>query len=168
MKLDKLNQWLTLAANLAVLAGIIFLALEINQNTASMRIDGVRDRNTRLIDQSSLIVESSILSEALAKVLWRENRCNPNPELIQALNEQEKIVISEYLKANWFRIDNLREQYESGVYDREFFENAALSTLANIVPWLDAFEVPHVLLARRVLEYYSFTQEGGVVSCAFG
>ena len=33
MNLEKLNHWLTLAANLGVLAGIIFLAIEIQQST---------------------------------------------------------------------------------------------------------------------------------------
>ena len=34
--MDKLNQWLTLVANLGVVAGIIFLAYEIQQNTNAM------------------------------------------------------------------------------------------------------------------------------------
>lgn len=32
MKLDKLNQWLTLAANLGVLVGILFVAVQLRQN----------------------------------------------------------------------------------------------------------------------------------------
>ena len=31
--MDRLNQWMTLAANVGVLIGIIFLAYEIRQNT---------------------------------------------------------------------------------------------------------------------------------------
>ena len=33
MNADKVNKWLTLAANIAVIAGIVFLALELNQNS---------------------------------------------------------------------------------------------------------------------------------------
>ena len=36
MNSDNLNKWLTLIANLAVVAGIIFLIVEINQNTAAI------------------------------------------------------------------------------------------------------------------------------------
>jgi hypothetical protein len=36
MKLSAINDWLTLAANIGVLAGIIFLAMEIQQNTTAM------------------------------------------------------------------------------------------------------------------------------------
>ena len=38
MDFDRLNKWLTLLANLGVVIGIIFLALEIRSNTASNRI----------------------------------------------------------------------------------------------------------------------------------
>ena len=37
MKLSELNDWLTLAANIGVVGGIIFLAIEINQNNALLR-----------------------------------------------------------------------------------------------------------------------------------
>ena len=36
MNLDKLNQFLTLLANLGVIAGIVFLAMEVQQNTSMM------------------------------------------------------------------------------------------------------------------------------------
>ena len=39
MNLEKLNQWLVLAANIGVLGGIIFLAYEIRQNTSQMRTE---------------------------------------------------------------------------------------------------------------------------------
>ncbi len=38
MNLQKLNQWLTLLANIGVVAGIIFLAVEIRTNTETNRI----------------------------------------------------------------------------------------------------------------------------------
>ena len=37
MDLDRLNRWLSLTANLGVIAGLIFLAVEIQQNTSMMR-----------------------------------------------------------------------------------------------------------------------------------
>ena len=39
MSFKSLNQWLTLIANLGVLLGIIFLVIEINQNTEAIRIE---------------------------------------------------------------------------------------------------------------------------------
>ena len=46
---DRLNHWLTLGANIGVLAGIIFLALEIQQNTAathSSTVQSITDNST--------------------------------------------------------------------------------------------------------------------------
>jgi hypothetical protein len=37
MKLKNLNQWLSLLANFGVMIGIIFLVIEVNQNTANLR-----------------------------------------------------------------------------------------------------------------------------------
>jgi hypothetical protein len=37
MRLKKLNQQLTLLANFGVMISIIFLAIEVNQNTATLR-----------------------------------------------------------------------------------------------------------------------------------
>ena len=41
MNLDNLNKWLTLAANLAILAGIVLLILEIQQNTRATNISSL-------------------------------------------------------------------------------------------------------------------------------
>ena len=39
MNLDSTNRWLTLAANIGVMAGIIFLAFELQQNTVATQLD---------------------------------------------------------------------------------------------------------------------------------
>ena len=38
MKFDKANHWLALVANLAVVAGILFLAVELQQNTKQLQL----------------------------------------------------------------------------------------------------------------------------------
>lgn len=40
---DRVNQWLTLAANLGVIAGLLILAYEIQQNTSIARASAYRD-----------------------------------------------------------------------------------------------------------------------------
>ena len=39
MNLDSTNRWLTLAANIGVMAGIIFLAFELQQNTVATQLE---------------------------------------------------------------------------------------------------------------------------------
>ena len=48
MASDKLNRWLTLVANLAVVAGIIFLAMEIRQNNSMVELEQQASDNARV------------------------------------------------------------------------------------------------------------------------
>ena len=43
MDFDKLNKWLSLVANVAILGGLVFLALEIQQNTNAIRSTAVQE-----------------------------------------------------------------------------------------------------------------------------
>ena len=49
MNLSRLNNWLTLVANLGVLAGIFFLIIEINQNTSQLQSDARATRASEVI-----------------------------------------------------------------------------------------------------------------------
>ena len=65
MELDKLNRWLALAANIGVIAGIIFLAFEIRVNTRSTQAASIQAASA--LDQEHLLLIGSNLE--LAK-LW--------------------------------------------------------------------------------------------------
>jgi hypothetical protein len=80
---DKLNRWLTLLANIAVVAGIVFLGLEINQNNIAIRAQAKAtvsanriNHNMRLLepDNADLVVKvrnGDVLTEAEA---YRDQR----------------------------------------------------------------------------------------------
>ena len=55
MKIEPLNRWLILAANLGVLAGIILLVFELNQNRAMMRAQIRNEVAVQLIDLMSQV-----------------------------------------------------------------------------------------------------------------
>jgi hypothetical protein len=62
MDLDRLNRWMTLAANLGVLVGIFLLLIELQQNTESAELQAAQSYVTfsheldfRLVDDPSLI-----------------------------------------------------------------------------------------------------------------
>ena len=83
MKIDNLNQWLTLLANFGVIVGIIFLALEIQTNTETNRI-GIQgayagnwiEVNTLIAGNSetAAIYEKAIAGEELNDVEHRQFR----------------------------------------------------------------------------------------------
>ena len=50
MDTDRLNRWLTLVANLGVIVGIVILAIEIRQNTATQELQMRMDRISGVMD----------------------------------------------------------------------------------------------------------------------
>jgi hypothetical protein len=60
MKNSPLNDWLTLTANLAVVAGIIFLAVEIRQNTAAVRLSTTQFMSAELADFNRTWMEKDL------------------------------------------------------------------------------------------------------------
>jgi hypothetical protein len=88
MDVDRLNRWLTLGDNIGVLAGIVFLALEIQQNTAathSSTVQSITDNSAAALrefagnaDLAQVRVkgdfENSSLSELESFQYWSLNR----------------------------------------------------------------------------------------------
>lgn len=102
MNLDSLNKWLTLAANIGVIAGIIFLGLELNQNTTA--------------------VQSASRQESLNAELWVFEQLIDYPAL--SLRPTDRELSAEQKRQNnnlmnaFFRIrENLWFQYKNGVLD---------------------------------------------------
>ena len=76
MDLDRTNRWLTLATNLGVIGGIVFLAIEIGQNQASLeqsnRINVLDARTTEVQqynDFRTVLAQDKGLSEIWTKGL---------------------------------------------------------------------------------------------------
>ena len=66
--MEKLNQWLTLAANLGVIAGLIFLGLEIQQNTISTRMAARENATQGHIDYLGYLLDNTVLAHANEKL----------------------------------------------------------------------------------------------------
>ena len=65
MKIEPLNRWLILAANLGVLAGIILLVFELNQNRAMMPAQIRNEVAVQLIDLMSQVAIDPELADLL-------------------------------------------------------------------------------------------------------
>jgi len=59
--MEKLNQWLTLAANLGVLVGIVFLVLEIDQNTRAQNSSTIQEFVAATAENNSILATSEDL-----------------------------------------------------------------------------------------------------------
>ena len=67
MRLPNFAEWLTIVANLAVVAGIAFLALELRQTNDLMESERRYNRLQVVLDGTSLYIENPSLAEAVLK-----------------------------------------------------------------------------------------------------
>ena len=67
MNLDTTNRWLTLVANIGVLAGIIFLGYELQQNTVATRVEAASNFNSSFSDIELFIAGNPEFAELLTK-----------------------------------------------------------------------------------------------------
>jgi len=106
MNNDRLNKWLSLGANIAVLAGILMLVLELNQNQAMMRAQTRNELSNNII---YLLSESAGNTE-LASIM---QRAHVGDELtpVQFLQYMER----QYAMYRYW--ENVHYQYRMGLYD---------------------------------------------------
>jgi len=71
MKLKKANRWLTLASNVGVMAGIIFLGYEMQQNTLATQLEAATNFQGSYSDIEATIYENPEFAALLLK--GREN-----------------------------------------------------------------------------------------------
>ena len=114
MNLENVNKWLTLLGNLAVLAGIVFLAAEISQNTSMMQS---QTRNAMTENQMSfyaLIIENPDVQE-----LFMRGGGSSETSMYEAT---ELSKLSFLLNSQLRMWENEWYQYSQGLYDAEEFE----------------------------------------------
>lgn len=111
MNSDRLNRWLTLAANVGVLVGIVFLALEIRQNS----------------DHLALQLEFAVPTQKIFEI----NRDLMNPSvariLTKAIENPAELTFEEGLVASAYFLNALNE-WE----DRYLLHKAGL---AGVIDW---------------------------------
>ncbi len=90
MNTDKWNHWLTLAANLGVVAGLVFVALEIQTNTESNVIAIEQNYSTNWLTINSTIATNRDLAEVFEKGLAGE-------ELDRAEDRQFRHLVAMFL-----------------------------------------------------------------------
>ncbi len=103
MKSSQINEWLTLIANLAVVAGIIFLAIEVSQNTAMIEAQMSQGRAETAMDQAESLYNSDHLPEIFLAM-----------EQEQPLTDLQRVRFTAYLRAFNRNQDNLLHQIEQG------------------------------------------------------
>ncbi len=113
-KLDSINSWLTLSANLGVLLGIIFLAIEIQQNTNMMQAqtsESITDKQLNWYLETGTDPYSS-------DILVRGGATKDPNSVLDAQEVNSYFLIVNALFRIW---ENEIYQFERGLYSEEEF-----------------------------------------------
>ena len=67
MKIEDTKSWISLIANLGVVAGLIFVGLEVQQNTTQMRADASNSINEALSAINSALYSDSVFADVVVR-----------------------------------------------------------------------------------------------------
>ena len=108
--MEKLNQWLTLAANFGVIAGLIFLGLEIQQNTISTRMAARENATQGHIDYLGYLLDDTVLARANEKL--------SNNQPVDDLEDNQMRI---FLQMRWRHYERVYYQYRNDlISDQEW------------------------------------------------
>ena len=110
MDFEKLNRWLTLLANIGVLAGIVFLAIEINQNTNIMKAQ------TRGAVTQSILTLLEMERDPLVVSGTRKLQSG------EALTFEESYFLENQANATVRQWEDSYYQYQAGLLDEAEYE----------------------------------------------
>jgi hypothetical protein len=104
MKKPDLGQTLTILANVGVIAGIIFLAYEIRQNTAAIQSSTVQDYIDGTIELMSDLATNSDLNDA-----WNAYMAGD-----ESLSDADEVRALFMVRSQWFRYQGAFAQWQRG------------------------------------------------------
>ena len=106
--MDKLNRWLTLAANVGVLIGIVILIVELRQNSQIMRAQTRAQLSEGIVN----ILNGNNADLAFNDILIRGGKAEDLSRVEQFTYDRHRMAMLAY----W---DNVYYQHQIGLYDVE-------------------------------------------------
>ena len=108
---SKAIDWMNLSASIAVILGIVFLWLEIRQNTDMMRSQTRDSISEKQMMFSEWVATEIDLADTIAKVNMGET-----------LTPGESVQHAYFLAGVWREWENSFYQFQQGLFDRDEFE----------------------------------------------
>lgn len=108
--MKKASDWMNLSASIAVILGIVFLGLEIRQNTEMMKSQTRDAISEKQMMFSEWVATESELAEAIAKATAG-----------QPMSSAEGVQYAYFLAGVWREWENSYYQFQQGLFDREEF-----------------------------------------------
>lgn len=104
-------EWMNLSASIAVILGIVFLGLEIRQNTEMMKSQTRDSISEKQMMFSEWVATESELAEAISKA-------NSG----QVMTPAEGVQYAYFLAGVWREWENSYYQFQQGLFERDEFE----------------------------------------------
>lgn len=158
MNADKVNHWLTLIANTSVVAGIIFLAVEIRQNTEaqeeSMRLARANAYQERAFSAASRWASNASSPALTAAIVAFENAggIDNSEAALAALSPGDWWHIRHNMLAEIAHLDNNIYQYKEGYLDADRYQRIDAEVLKALAPLLDAFGFKYTTAMAEEIE----------------
>jgi len=111
---DKLNRWFTMLVNLSVLAGIVLVAIQIQQNTDITKAQMANEYY--LLDaQLELTMMGEFPALSLEKAIYFPDE----------LNQEDAVILDRYFNFGILQLQRIRKMIELGVADEELYQERA-------------------------------------------
>jgi hypothetical protein len=133
---ERLNQWMTLVANIGVVAGIVFLGFEIQQTGDAINAQTYQTRAEGSRQQMMEIADSQLLAPLLSKVAAQGGF---HAVVAEDLTEEEKQRLRSYGHAMRIALDNQQYQYERGFLDEDYYQSTFIPAIQQFAPLWTAF-----------------------------
>ena len=145
MKLDQLNTWFGVVANIGVLIGIAFLAYEIQVNTSA-----IQSASVQAITDASLDTLRDLASNKELANLRLTGDADPS-----VLSELESFQYFAYYRQHWMHFQNVHTQRDFGVLNAGIWDTYARIICVDIgVPGIRATWQDHAeVLGAKFVEY---------------
>ncbi len=131
-KVERINQWFTLIANLGVVAGFVFLGVEIQQNTESLEqnrslaIAQAHQERKDALDES---YRSLANSDYLPGIFTKYEKEGP-----EAFTDEEMQRFIWQSFSGMSRLDSFHSWYEGGYVDEEFYDVNFRDVVRDLAP----------------------------------
>ena len=108
MDFDRINRWVALVANLGVVAGIFFLAVELRQSNVASRI-AARDS----VAQGHLEFMSAAIDPSIVAMAWPKAHSN------EELTQLEESQLDLFHTRRWRHYERIYHLYQYGVLSED-------------------------------------------------
>jgi len=136
-KLDELNGWLQVVATIGVIASIIFLGLELRQNSDLMKAQIYQSR--AVIIQETFVAQQE--SEHIVPILVKLEQAYADgataADTVAVLTAEEKMRFGFFLERQIRHLDNMYYQHELGLIDKEYMTWWARIVRNNVEMWYE-------------------------------